>query len=141
MSSRSKYYVRATVCRWCSARLIITESLSPLPSPLSPLPFNGFRFTYLPAPRNERASPAPLFRRKAQTINIDFIISKIVLTKSYFPAATMCFTVGVEKGEKGRHPSLIYSHPRRAGHFPSHRSFLSRIYLLLIFAFFYCTSL
>lgn len=73
-------YMQLSVCRRRSARLISRDS--PVATPAFAL--YRIRFTYLLIQSNERAGPAFL-KKRAQTINIDFIISRLVLTKSYFP--------------------------------------------------------
>lgn len=124
-------YMQLSVCQRRSARLI-SQAL-PLPPRFCPLP--DIRFTYLLIQSNERAGPAFL-EKKAQTINIDFIISRLVLTKSYF-------LVTMTRSSK-RDNWLSPLHPWTSSRFARssfHRSFPSRRYLVLIFALFYCISL
>lgn len=132
MSSRSKY-VQLSVCRRRSARLIIT-------GPPPTLPFNGYvPRIYPPTLTNERVRP--LSRRRAQTINIDSIISRIVLTKNYFPVAA------TDPEGEGRMKSDLSActpspfHPPPPAQSPSHCSFPSPVYLVLIFAFFFIAHL
>lgn len=118
MSSRSKY-VQLSVCRRRSA--VNNNGASPI------LPFNEYvSRIYSSMLTNER--DRPLSHRRAQTINIDSIISRIVLTKSYFPVA-----VTDPKGVR-----RMKSDPAQS---PSHRSFPSPVYLVLIFAFFFIAHL
>lgn len=133
MSSRSKY-VQLSVCRRRSARLIIT-------GPPPTLPFNGYvSRIYPPTLTNERVRP--LSRRRAQTINIDSIISRIVLTKSYFPvAATDPEGEGRMKSDLSAcTPSPFHPPPRRSISFSLFISFagISCIDICLLF---YCASL
>ena len=119
MSSRSKY-VQLSICLSTAFRAINNNGASPT------LPCNGYvSRIYPPTLTNERVRT--LSRRRAQTINIDSIISRIVLTKSYFLANA---THPEEREEDETRPL----DPAQS---PSHRSFPSPVYLVLIFAFFF----